>query len=138
MSDAARMGTTFYFVRALWCHLTGGTIPATHYDVPGGVRGRGTGKRRETQEGAAHWLGKALETRPRSCIVICRADASGNKPGPYQLATRTVFESPEAAGLYARTIAQSREAIVIPLDVWDLRVGEERGTLGYWAGARRR
>lgn len=61
-----------------------------------------------------------------------------DRDGSYHLATKTVFESAEAAALYAETIARSRQAVTIPLrnlmhEIADLRYGEERGTEAYWA-----
>lgn len=61
-------------------------------------------------------------------IVICRGDV-GSK---YELATRTVFEGREAAEAYAATIASCRQAIVCPLPLNELRIGEDRGRLEYW------
>jgi hypothetical protein len=53
----------------------------------------------------------------KAYIVICRADrAEGEPPGSYQLATRTVFESEDAAILYAATIAANREPLVVDGD----------------------
>lgn len=57
-------------------------------------------------------------------VVICRGDAdpsSEYKHGEYELATRTVFPTKEAALGYARTVAEGRQAMVIP---------------GRWAGLR--
>ena len=67
----------------------------------------------------------------RTCIVICRGDRV-DEQAPYELATRTVFESEEAAAAYMRTISPSREPLAVPLTVSELRVGEPRGTLAYW------
>lgn len=50
-------------------------------------------------------------------VVICRGDADPSsefKHGEYELATRTVFPTKDAALGYARTIAESRQAMVIP------------------------
>jgi|GEM_PF-2933697 len=66
-------------------------------------------------------------------IVLCREDPKeGEEVGEYRLATRTVFWGREAASAYARTIALSREPIVAPLPLGELRIGEERGRLDYW------
>ena len=68
-------------------------------------------------------------------VVLCRGDEKWNgEPGDYELATRTVFESRDAAEVYAKTIAESRGAIVAPMPFAELRTGEERGTLAYWTG----
>ena len=66
-------------------------------------------------------------------VVVCRDDAKDDgTPGDYHLATRTVFAGHEAATVYASTIAAARKAIVVPLPLSELRVGEDRGRLGYW------
>lgn len=66
-------------------------------------------------------------------IVLCREDPKdGEEVGEYRLATRTVFWGREAANAYARTVAHSREPIVAPLPIGELRIGEERGRLDYW------
>lgn len=67
-------------------------------------------------------------------VVLCRDDAKEDgSAGDYRLATRTVFEGRESASLYASTIAASRDPIVSPLPLAELRVGEDRGRLEYWA-----
>jgi len=73
-------------------------------------------------------------------IVICRGDRDQEEgheglyeiSSHYELATRTVFDSREAAEAYASTIASCRAPIVVRLPIDELRVGEERGTLDYW------
>ena len=58
-------------------------------------------------------------------VVICRGDADATSEyrfAGYELATRTVFPTKDAAARYAATIAESRQAMVIP---------------GRWAGLRR-
>lgn len=67
-------------------------------------------------------------------IVLCRKDQADG--GAYELATRTVFAGREVAELYASAIARSREPIVLPLPLTELRVGEARGTLEYWRPSR--
>jgi hypothetical protein len=73
-------------------------------------------------------------------VVICRGDrdpAPGAPKAPYELATRTVFESREAAEAYAAGILPAgREAFVLPLPLAELRVGEDRGRLDYWKPQR--
>lgn len=57
-------------------------------------------------------------------VVICRGDAAPSSEyafGAYELATRTVFPTLEAAHEYARGIAEGRQAIVVS---------------GLWAGLR--
>jgi hypothetical protein len=88
-------------------------------------------------------------------VVLCRGDKGSDLPfwtqiasfdfdvddkddedidasGRHELATRTVFEGREAAEAYAATIASSRDPIVVALPLSELRVGEDRGRLGYW------
>jgi hypothetical protein len=66
-------------------------------------------------------------------VVICRDDAKDDGGlGDYKLATRTVFEGRQAAEAYAATVAQSRQPIVIPVELDRLRFGEDRGRLSYW------
>jgi hypothetical protein len=66
-------------------------------------------------------------------VVVCRDDAKDDGSlGDYKLATRTVFEGREAAEAYAATIAPSRDPLVIPVRLDELRVGEDRGRLDYW------
>jgi len=66
-------------------------------------------------------------------IVLCRDDSTeGDTPGDYRLATRTVFASRQAAELYSKSIDPSREPIVCPMPLAELRVGEPRGTTSYW------
>ncbi len=62
-------------------------------------------------------------------VVLCRADRAydGAPPGAYELATRTVFEGRANAEHYAAGISPSREPIVIPLPLAELRTGEDRG-----------
>ncbi len=68
-----------------------------------------------------------------SHVVVCRDDAKDDgTPGAYKLATRTVFEGREAAEFYTKTVAASREPIVVPVSLAELRVGEDRGRLDYW------
>lgn len=65
-------------------------------------------------------------------IVICRADRNADdSPGEYVLATRQVFLSPEDAGAYARTGADSREPLVIAGRFGGLRL-PERPKFGTW------
>jgi hypothetical protein len=67
-------------------------------------------------------------------VVVCRDDAKQDgTEGDYALATRTVFEGREAAEAYARTVAADRKPIVASIPLGDLRVGEDRGKLAYWA-----
>ncbi len=69
-------------------------------------------------------------------VVVCRGDAKPDgSPGDYALATRTVFEGREAAEAYATSIAPSREPIVTPMPLDELRIGEDRGRLDYWRPA---
>jgi len=66
-------------------------------------------------------------------VVVCRDDRKHDgSDGDYMLATRTVFQGREAAEAYARTISHSRGAIVVPMSLSELRVGEDRGRLDYW------
>ena len=69
-------------------------------------------------------------------IVLCRGDKDEEDgyaiSSNYELATRTVFEGREAAEAYAATIASCRQPIMCPLPLSELRVGEDRGRLGYW------
>jgi hypothetical protein len=44
-----------------------------------------------------------------NCLVICKGDEGKG----YMLATRSIFESRELAEEYAKTIAESREPIVV-------------------------
>ena len=61
-------------------------------------------------------------------IVICMGDREEGFPrSAYELATRTVFASKEAAVEYAGSIAISREPIIVQGRFHDLRFGEERG-----------
>lgn len=53
----------------------------------------------------------------------------------WELATRTVFESREAAERYAAAMAHSVPFLVVGGRFDGLRFGEERGTAAYW-GAR--
>lgn len=47
-------------------------------------------------------------------VVICRADAAPDgEPGPYELATRTVFPTRAAADQYATGLAAGRDPLVI-------------------------
>lgn len=46
-------------------------------------------------------------------VVICRGDPVCNLPGPYELATRRVFDRLQDAQDYARGIAAGREAIIV-------------------------
>ncbi|HEY7192868.1 MAG TPA: hypothetical protein VH439_03930 [Gemmatimonadales bacterium] len=46
-------------------------------------------------------------------IVVCRADRTGRRKGPYVLATRRVFATPDEANEYAGTINASRQPLVI-------------------------
>jgi hypothetical protein len=66
-------------------------------------------------------------------IVVCRDDTQEDgTPGPYQMATRTVFAGLEAAQAYAGTIASARAPLCVPISLSELRVGEDRGRLEYW------
>lgn len=66
-------------------------------------------------------------------IVICRGDVEpGFTRGAYELATRTVFATKEAAVKYAESIDSSRGALVVAGRWRGLRFDEERGTLAYW------
>ncbi len=56
-------------------------------------------------------------TQATEYIVICRGDTPPDAAyvhGPYELATRTVFPTKEAALRYAAAIAEGRQAMVIP------------------------
>jgi hypothetical protein len=47
-------------------------------------------------------------------VVVCRNDRlSARKPGPYVLATRKVFTVEADAKAYAKTVAKSRQPLVI-------------------------
>lgn len=48
-----------------------------------------------------------------SFVVICRADREERKPGRYLLATRLVFPTREEAEKYRKSIAVSRQPIVV-------------------------
>jgi hypothetical protein len=54
---------------------------------------------------------------PDQFIVICRGDSRDvdgvYRPGDYVLTTRTVFDRREEAEAYAKSVAPSREAIVV-------------------------
>jgi len=65
------------------------------------------------------------KAKPLSYLVVCRddTDAEGN-PGPYILATRTVFDLRSDAVYYARSINSHREPIVVVGDFSGLRFGE--------------
>jgi hypothetical protein len=72
-----------------------------------------------------------------SYIVICRDDACDGNPGPFVLATRTVFECKTAAELYCKTIAECRQPQVVEGRFDSLRFGEERGKEYFWANMLR-
>jgi hypothetical protein len=67
-------------------------------------------------------------------VVLARRDRDHEDapPGAYEVATRTVFESRAAAEAYAATCSTAREPLVVAMPVSGLRVGEDRGRLGYW------
>ncbi len=47
-------------------------------------------------------------------VVVCRSDRdTGTLAGPYELATRTVFETSESAEKYAAEISASRAPLVV-------------------------
>lgn len=62
-------------------------------------------------------------------IVICRGDTppESDTHGAYELATRTVFKTREAAEVYAQGIAGGRAALVVEGHFTQLRFGEDRG-----------
>jgi hypothetical protein len=65
------------------------------------------------------------EAKPLSYIVVCRddADEDGN-PGPYVLATRTVFHAHRDAALYALSINAARQPITVVGDLGNLRFND--------------
>jgi hypothetical protein len=81
-----------------------------------------------------------------TCLVFCRADCLEGERGEYELATRTVFESREAATAYAKSIAAAREPLVVKVSLWaqDKRYARRREIRerldpggSTWAGPRR-
>ncbi len=59
-------------------------------------------------------------------VVICRADRRGpRKPGGYVLATRRVFPHYTGAQRYARTVARSRQPIIVAGRWAGLRFGDD-------------
>lgn len=78
-------------------------------------------------------------------IVICRGDSDPSSEyafGAYELATRTVFPTREAARQYASGINEARQAIVVQGRWaglrWDAEKRFHRGSTGSGALARKR
>ena len=121
-----------------------GSLRARERPLVGAQRARGalreerprrSPRDRGERDGAPHRPG--AQVRIDAHVVLCRDDAKrSGSAGDYRLATRTHLEGRESASLYASTIAASRNPIVSPLPLAELRVGEDRGRLEYWAPRR--